>query len=116
MKVAENRKDSFKENKTFYVRNEINISRRDNWQNDMKAKGFLRSDSYPKFFKTASKNNYVRERSSVGRKGSNIRRNTSQSNIKGSNMKRNTCQSNRVGSSSRLGMNNMRTRSKSRLI
>ena len=63
IKVAENREEPFKkEGKTVYVKNENNRSKIDNWRNDMRARGYVRSDSYLKFFRTVSKNNYVRER------------------------------------------------------
>ena len=45
--------------------------RRDNW----KSKGYVRSDSHPRFFRTASKNTYVRDNSRVDRRGSNARSN-----------------------------------------
>ena len=68
MKVAENREQLFKEKKgittnyldddTYYVWNtDDDRSRRDNW----KPNSYVRSDSHPRFFKTASKNTYVRD-------------------------------------------------------
>ena len=42
----------------------------DNWR---KSKGFLRSDSNKRFFRTASKNTYVRDNSKFSRQGSNFR-------------------------------------------
>ena len=57
MKVFENREEPFKkEDKTYYVRDDNNRSRLDNRRNDMRVRGYVRSDSYPKFFRTASKN------------------------------------------------------------
>ena len=65
MKVVENREEPFKnENTTYYVWNtDDNGSRKDNW----KSKGFVRSDSHPRFFRTASKNTYVRDNSKFSR-------------------------------------------------
>ena len=79
MKVAENRKEPFKEKKgtttnyleddTYFVWNtEDNKSRRDNW----KPTKYWRSDSRPGYLRTASRNNYVRDNSRF-RRGSNIR-------------------------------------------
>ena len=78
MKVVENREEPFKkENTTYYIRNtEDNRSRMDNWRNDLKSKGFVRSDSNPRFFRTASKNTYVRDNSKFSRQGSNFRDNS----------------------------------------
>ena len=61
---------------TYYVRDENNRSRIDNWRNDMRAKRYVRYDAYPKFFRTASKNHYVREKSNFGRQNSNARNNS----------------------------------------
>ena len=70
IKVVENCEEPFKkENTTYYVRNnENNRSRMDNW----KSKGFVRSDSHPRFFRMASKNTYVRDNSKFSRQGSNL--------------------------------------------
>ena len=79
MKVAKNREEPFKkkgstttyyqEDTTYYVWNtDDNRSRKDNW----KPKSYVRSDSRPGFFRTASRNTYVRDNSRF-RKGSNIR-------------------------------------------
>ena len=68
MKVAENSAEPFKkkegtttdyqEDTNYYVWNtDDNRGRRDNW----KPKGYVRSDSHPRFFRTASKNTYVRD-------------------------------------------------------
>ena len=61
MKVVENHEEPFKkENTTYYVcNNENNRSRMDNW----KVKGFVRSDSNPRFFRMASRNTYMRDNS-----------------------------------------------------
>ena len=61
MKVVENREEPFekKEEKTYYMRNgEGNRSRRDNW---------IRSSLPPGFYRTASRNNYVRDNSKFRR-------------------------------------------------
>ena len=64
IKVVENRDEPFsKENKTFYMRNDENRSRYNNWKNSMESQGYVRSKSNPKFFRTQSKNNYVRDNS-----------------------------------------------------
>ena len=49
----------------YYVRNDNNRSRYDKWKKDLSAKGFVRSGSHPKFFRTASKNQYVRDSSKL---------------------------------------------------
>ena len=61
MKVIENWNEVFKnDNTTYYVWNtDDNRSRRD----DKKTKGYVRSDSHPRFFRTASRNTYVRDNS-----------------------------------------------------
>ena len=70
MKVVENHEEPDKEeSKTYHVRNDDNRSRYDNWRNDLKTRGYVRLDSYPKFFKTASRNNYIRNNSSFARQG-----------------------------------------------
>ena len=80
MKVADNREEPFKkkEGTTTYYQEDTylkyvqntngNRSRRDNWQ----LKCYVRSDSCPGFFRTASRNNYVRNISRF-RRGSNMR-------------------------------------------
>ena len=73
MKDAENCQEPFKKvNKTFYVRNDDNRSRNDNWRNDLRSRGYVRSDSYPKFFRIASKNTYVTDKSKFAQKGTNF--------------------------------------------
>ena len=48
MKVVENREESFKkESKTYYVRDDNNRSRYDNWRNDLRSRGYVRLDSHP---------------------------------------------------------------------
>ena len=66
--IAENREEPFQkkesmthyqEDTTYYVWNtNDNRSRKDNWK-----KSFVRSDSRPGFFRTASRNTYVRDNS-----------------------------------------------------
>ena len=76
MKVAENREEPFKkEEKAFYVKND-NRARIDKWRNDMQAKGFVRSESNPRYFRMASRSNYVRDRLNFGRQNSNVRSNS----------------------------------------
>ena len=66
MKAAENCQEPFKKvNKTFYVRNDDNRSRNDNWRNDLRSRRYVGLDSYPKFFRTTSKNNYVIDSSNL---------------------------------------------------
>ena len=74
MKVVENFEEPFKKDTTtYYVQNpDDNRSRKDNW----KAKSFVRSDSHPRFLRTASKNTYVRDNSRFSRQGSNFRANS----------------------------------------
>ena len=58
--VAENFDGPFEtENKMFYARNEDNRSRYNNWKNSLKSKGYVRSYSNPRFFRTASKDNNI---------------------------------------------------------
>ena len=68
MKVDENREDNFKinyqEEVTYYMRNtEGARSRRDKWN----QKSYIRSNSHPGLYRTASGNNYVRDSSSFRR-------------------------------------------------
>ena len=74
----------------------------DNW----KSKGFVRSDSHPRFFRTASKNTYVRDNSKFSRQGSNFRDNSRP----GSNYRQNS--NARSGSNNKQG-GNLRGQSKS---
>ena len=78
MKVIENREEPFKkEEKAFYVKDD-NRARIDKWRNDMQAKGFVRSESNPRYFRTASKSNNVRDRLNFGRQNLNLRSNSRQ--------------------------------------
>ena len=77
MKVAENREEPFKKGiETNYVDEDVyfvrnggdNRSRRDNWNRER----YVRSDSRPGYFRTASIGNYMRDNSNF-RRGSNMR-------------------------------------------
>ena len=63
MKVVENREELFgKDTTSYYVQNpDDNRSRKDRWN----TKKFVRSDSRPGFFRTASKNAYMRDNSKI---------------------------------------------------
>ena len=68
MKVVENREEPFKthyqEDTTYYVKNnEGNRSRRD----DLNQKNYARPSSCPAFYRTASRNRYVRDNSNFRR-------------------------------------------------
>ena len=67
LKVAANREEPFpKETKTFYAQTEENRSRYNNWKNNLKNDGYKRSESNPKFFRTASKRKWIRDDSKFG--------------------------------------------------
>ena len=105
MKVAENREEPIKkEQKAFYVKDD-NRARLDKWRNDMRAKGFVRSESNPRYFRTASRSNYVRDRSNFGRQNLNARSNSRQIFNQGQN-------ENRSGSANKPGTSNARSGSK----
>ena len=73
MKVVENREEPFKkEEKAFYVKDD-NRARIDKWRNYIQAKGFVRSESNPRYFRMTSRSNYVRDRSNFGRQNLNAR-------------------------------------------
>ena len=77
MKVVQNIEEPFKkESKTYYIRDDNDRSRYDNWRNDLRTRGYVRSDSHPKFFRTTSKNNYVRDSSKFRIQNSNVRSNS----------------------------------------
>lgn len=66
--VVKNREEPFKkENRAYFVRDENNRSQYDDWRKDLSSRGYVRLDSYPNFFTTQSKNNYLRESSKFGR-------------------------------------------------
>ena len=67
MKVVENREEPF--TNTFYVQNPEDRSRRGKWD----AKKFVRSNSRPGYFRTGSKNMYMRDNSKFSRQGSSFR-------------------------------------------
>ena len=55
MKVVENTEELFKkEGRSYCVRDENNRSRYDDWRSDLTLRGYVRSDSYPNFFRTQS--------------------------------------------------------------
>ena len=97
LKVAENREEPFaKETKTFYTKNEENRSRYDryeNWKNNLKSNGYKRSESNPRFFKTAYKGRWIRADSKFGgrsRSRPNSRfRNESQQRFRNESQQRN---------------------------
>ena len=67
LKIAENREEPFaKETKTFYAKTEENRSRYNNWKNNLKSDGYRRSESNPKYFRTASKRKWIRDDSKFG--------------------------------------------------
>ena len=74
MKLVENCEEPLKnKSKTYYVRKDDNWSNYDNWKNGLRTRGYVILDSYPKFFRTASRNNYIRGNSKLTRQGSNFR-------------------------------------------
>ena len=118
MKVVENRDELFKkESKAYFIRGENNRSRYDDWRKDISSKGYVRSDSYPNFFRTQYKSNYLRYSLKVGRQNSNFRSNSRP----GYNQRRNSRPGNNVrpesnvrpGSNARPGGNNVRPGNKS---
>ena len=67
LKVAENREEPFaKETKTYYTRTDDNRSRYDNWKKNIKSDGYRRSETNPKFFRTASRKKWIRDDSKFG--------------------------------------------------
>ena len=73
----------------------------------MRSRGYVKSDSYPKFFRTASKNNYIREKSNYWRQNSNAR------SISKPGFNRRPNINGRPVSGDRPGGNNIRSGSKS---
>ena len=68
MTVLENREEPFKkESRAYFVRDENNRSRYNDWKRNLTSRGYVRSNSYPNFFRTQSKNNYLRYSSKFGR-------------------------------------------------
>ena len=82
MKVVDNHDVLIsKDTDSYYVQNtDDNRSRRDRWN----AKKFVRSDSRPGYFRTVSKNAYVKDNSKFFKQGSSFRYN-SRPGSKGSN-------------------------------
>ena len=61
LKVVDHREEPFapfanRETATYYTRNDENRSHYDDWRKKIRSEGFRRSESNPKFFRTASKN------------------------------------------------------------
>merc|ERR1712030_10354 len=79
LKIADHREEPFanRDTTTHYVRDD-DRSRYDNWRNNIQSEGFRRSESNPKFFRTASKGRYQRDNSKFGGR-SNSRPNNSSS-------------------------------------
>merc|ERR1712030_120173 len=78
LKIVDHRKEPFaNRDTTHYVRDD-DRSRYDNWINKIQSEGFRRSESNPKFFRTASKGRYQRDNSRFGGR-SNSRPNNSSS-------------------------------------
>jgi len=67
LKIADHREEPFgnRDTTTHYVRND-DRSRYDNWRNKIQSQGFRRSESNPKYFRTASKGRYQRDNSRFG--------------------------------------------------
>ena len=65
LKIIDHREEPFanKDTLTNYVRNDENRSRYDDWRKKIRSEGYRRSESNPKFFRTASKNNWKRDNS-----------------------------------------------------
>jgi len=66
LKIVDHREEPFApfaNRETYYTRNDENRSRYDDWRNKIRSEGFRRSESNPKFFQTASKNNWKRDNS-----------------------------------------------------
>merc|ERR1711984_21943 len=75
LKIEDHREEPFapfanRETETYYTRNDENRSRYDDWRMQIISEGFRRSESNPKFFRTASKNNWKRDSSKFGRRSS----------------------------------------------
>merc|ERR1711905_98223 len=73
LKIVDHREEPFapfanRETATCYTRNDENRSRYDDWRKKIRSEGFRRSESNPKFFRTASKNKYKRDNSKFGGK------------------------------------------------
>merc|ERR1712030_240225 len=79
LKIVDHREEPFanRDTTTHYVR-DYDRSRYDNWRNKIQSEGFRRSESNPKFFRTASKGRYHRDNSRFGGR-SNSRPNNSSS-------------------------------------
>ena len=72
LKIAENREEPFaaKETKTYYTKNDDNRSHYDNWRKNIKSDGYRRSETNPKYFRTASRKKWIRDDSKFGGRSS----------------------------------------------
>merc|ERR1712105_567058 len=71
LKIVDHREEPFtpfanRETATYYTRNDENRSRYDDWRKKIRSEGFRRSESNPKYFRTASRNNWKRDSSKYG--------------------------------------------------
>jgi len=68
LKIVDHREEPFasKETPTYYTRNDENRSRYDDWRKKIRSEGYRRSESNPRYFRTASKNNWKRDNSKFG--------------------------------------------------
>ena len=75
LKIVDHREEPFapfanRETATYYTRNDENRSRYDDWRKKIRSEGFRRSESNPKYFRTASKNTWKRDNSKYGGRSS----------------------------------------------
>merc|ERR1712237_239710 len=72
LKIVENREEPFagKETKMYYTGNDDNRSRYDNWKRNIKSDGYRRSETNPKYFRTASRRKWIRDDSLFGGRSS----------------------------------------------
>merc|ERR1712105_88144 len=78
LKIVDHREEPFadRDTVTHYVRDD-DRSRYNNWRNQIQSEGFRRSESNPKFFRTASKVRYHRDNSKFGGRSNSRQRNSS---------------------------------------
>merc|ERR1712237_283242 len=78
LKIVNHRDEPFanRDTTTHYVRDD-DRSRYDNWRNKIQSEGFRRSESNPKFFRTASKGRYHRDNSKFGGRSNSRQYNSS---------------------------------------
>merc|ERR1712074_18375 len=81
LKIVDHRDEPFanRDTTTHYVRDN-DRSRYDNWRNKIQSEGFRRSESNPKFFRTASKDRYHRDNSRFGGRSTSRPYNSSRQN------------------------------------